>query len=576
MPTFYIEQFGCRATQADGAALERQLLDRGCTVASEAAGADIIVVNSCTVTASADAQARDAIRKFHAANPAVRLIVTGCYAQRAPEELAVLPGVSWVVGNSHKPQIPQLIDSLSTVAAPASPKSANDFFPVAVPAEPAKSANDFFPAAALAAPPRDFSSAMAVDFDSTVSFPSGSTAPFHSVVGAQHAAPHLGKIAPSSPGATVPSHSFVGAGLAPPAPHLGNILTGNIFDRTEFLSAPVLGGESNHTRPTLKIQDGCDSRCSYCVIPFARGKSRSLPPDIVIHEIRNLTVGQAFLPVHSGSQRVPFHAREIVLSGINLGTYGRDLSPRVEFEDLLRRILDETTIERLRISSIEPLDVTQDLVDLFAGTDRIAQHFHMPLQSASNRILAAMHRWYRAEHYARRVELIHERLPHAAIGADVITGFPGESEDDHAATLAFIERLPFTYLHVFSFSKRPGTKAAALSNEVPGAIIKRRARELRALDESKSAAFRQSQIGRTLRVLTLRRDLNDAGTTPAISSNYLRVTVPGEWPPNKWLEVQVSHELNGFLMGSIEGAANPTLEAKTSQQHQDSTQTTLR
>src|SRR5712671_1686137 len=470
MPTFFIEQFGCRATQADGAALERQLLDRGCTSASTPAAADIIVVNTCTVTASADAQARDAIRKLHAANPAVRVIVTGCYAQRAPEELAALPGVAWVVGNSHKPQIPQLVDSLSVSAS-------------------TESANGFFPAAAL-----------------------HSDAPFH---------------------------SFVGAGLAPPAaPHLGKILTGNIFDRTEFLSAPVLGGEGNHTRPTLKIQDGCNSRCSYCVIPFVRGRSRSLPPDAVIREIQHLS--------QTGY-------REIVLSGINLGTYGRDLSPRLEFEDLLRRILDETSVERLRISSIEPLDVTQDLVDLFASTDRLAQHFHMPLQSGSNPILAAMHRWYRAEHYARRVELIRERLPHAAIGADVITGFPGESEADHAATVAFIESLPFTYLHVFSFSKRPGTKAAALSNEVPGAVIKRRARELRALGESKATAFRQSQLGRTLRVLTLRSsdsaDASQLDTTAALSTNYLKLRLSGIYPPNNWLDVSISGDTGTALVG---------------------------
>src|SRR5712664_3171240 len=487
MPSFFIEQFGCRATQADGAAIERQLLDRGCTSVSAPTAADIIVVNTCTVTASADAQARDAIRKFHAANPAARVVVTGCYAQHAPEELAALPGVSWVVGNSHKPQIPQLVDSLSTTPPSASP-------------------TNFFPAAALHP-------------DSSI--------PFHSFVVAQHAAPALAKI-----------------------------LTGNIFDRTEFLSAPVLGGEGNHTRPTLKIQDGCDSRCSYCVIPFVRGKSRSLPPDTVIQEIQQLS--------EAGY-------REIVLSGINLGTYGRDLSPRVEFEDLLRRILDETAVERLRVSSIEPLDVTLDLVNLFASTDRIAQHFHMPLQSASDRILAAMHRWYRAEHYARRVELIHDRLPHAAIGADVITGFPGEFEDHHAATLAFIERLPFTYLHVFSFSKRPGTKAAALSNEVPGATIKRRARELRALAESKSAAFRQSQLGRTLRVLTLRPEDPTEGlkmdASPALSSNYLKVRVNGNYPANNFLDVLISAETRTTLVGepiltcSVIGARSGLIEA---------------
>jgi threonylcarbamoyladenosine tRNA methylthiotransferase MtaB len=510
MPTFYIQQFGCRATQADGAAIERQLLDRGCISASEASAADIVVINTCTVTASADAQARDAVRKLHTKNPHAQVIVTGCYAQRAPEELAALPGVSWVVGNSHKPQIPALVESLSSATRVKSP-------------------TDFFPAAAL-----------------------------HS-------------------GTTAPHDSFVVAQLAAPTP--ARILTGNIFDQTAFLSAPVLGGESNHTRPTLKIQDGCDSRCSYCVIPFVRGKSRSLPPDSVIQEINRL-VGQTFLSVHSkcSDSTESNRAREIVLSGINLGTYGRDLSPRTDFESLLRRILSETNVERLRISSIEPLDVTQDLIDLFAANDRIAQHFHMPLQSASNRILAAMHRWYRAEHYARRVELIRERLPHAAIGTDVITGFPGESETDHTATLSFIESLPFTYLHVFSFSKRPGTKAASLSNEVPSAIIKRRARELRALGEKKSAAFRQSQLGRTLRVLTLNRHAGaDKNTTPAISSNYLQTAVSGDWSSNEWLEVEVTQMKDSLLLARAENSAvNINPEAECSKQMPDLSIATFR
>jgi tRNA A37 methylthiotransferase MiaB len=544
MTTFYIQQFGCRATQADGAALERQLLDRGCTPAPNPTTASIVVLNTCTVTAAADAQARDSIRKIHAQNPAARLIVTGCYAQRAPEELAALPGVSWVVGNSHKPQIPDLVNALSTT-------------------QPAAPSNNFFPAAALV---------------------SDSAAPFHSFVGAQFIAPRLGKV--SNPD---------------DSPHLPNILTGDIFAHPEFLSAPIQGGEGNHTRPILKIQDGCDNRCSFCIIPFVRGKSRSLPPESVIREIRNLTaehpfeaanenVGQPILaisslhkqsipPAQNAAREIPVAqallpvpassstsftsstsstsgtsstspAREIVLSGINLGTYGRDLSPRVEFIDLIRRILDETPVERLRISSIEPLDVTQDLIDLFASTDRIAQHFHMPLQSASDRILAAMHRWYRSEHYARRVNLIHDRLPNAAIGADVIAGFPAETESDHAATLSFIDRLPFTYLHVFSYSSRPGTKASALSNQVPGHIIKRRARELRSLGEAKSATFRHSQIGRTVRVLTLHRD-DSAGTdtTPALSSNYLRVQVRGIFPSNVWQDVVIRSEEGNHLIG---------------------------
>ncbi len=468
MTTFFIEQFGCRATQADGAALERQLRERGCITATAAMNADIVVVNTCTVTAAADSQARDAIRKIHARNPAARLIVTGCYAQRAPEELAALPGVSWVVGNSHKPHIPQLIVSL------------------ALPQPPAPT-DGFVPAAALAR------------------------------AAALHADPMSLAHAPAK------------------------ILTGDIFEQTSLLAAPVLGGEGNHTRPVLKIQDGCNSRCSYCVIPFVRGKSRSLPPREVIDEIQRLG--------ESGY-------REIVLSGINLGTYGRDLSPRVAFDDLLRRILDETPVERLRVSSIEPLDVTQDLIALFASTGRIAQHFHMPLQSGSDRILAAMHRWYRAEHYARRVELIRERLPHAAIGADVIAGFPGEAHADHAATLDFIERLPFTYLHVFSFSKRPGTRAAALSQDVPGGVIHRRARELRALGEKKSAAFYRAHYGRSLHVLTLRHSPGStaAGWTSALSSNYLHIRLAGEWPANQMIPAVVvsggAHHLDAHAQTS--------------------------
>ena len=446
MATFYIEQFGCRATQADGAAIERQLREQGSVTAADAASADVVVLNTCTVTAAADTQAREAIRKIHAANPSTRIIVTGCYAQRAPEELAALAGVSLVVGNSHKPQIPKLLHSIARPQAEGSALS---------------------------------------------------------IIGVEQN--------PRSSQGNLPAR----------------ILTGDIFHLTDVLVAPVLGGEGNRTRPTLKIQDGCNSRCSFCVIPFVRGRSRSLPPKTVLSELRRLT--------DAGF-------REIVLSGINLGTYGRDLCPQVGFLGLLERILGETSVERLRISSIEPLDVTQDLIKLFASSDRIAPHFHMPLQSASDRMLAAMHRWYRAEHYARRVALIHEHLPGAAIGADVITGFPGETEADHAATLDFIESRPFTYLHVFSYSSRPGTKAAALSGQLPGHVIKHRARDLRALADSKSTAFRQSQVGRTLRVLTLRGDpAGDTSYTPALSENYLTVQLTVSFPPNHFLEATISH-----------------------------------
>jgi len=452
MSTFYIEQFGCRATQADGAAIERQLLDRGCTPSSSARNAEFVVINTCTVTSAADAQARDAIRKIHAQNPAAKILVTGCYAQRAPEELAAIPGVSFVVGNSHKPQIPNLIAA-----------ARQDFVPVNL-------------------------------------------------------------VTPAS----LPAHWSLPR----------QILTGDIFATRDVLVAPVLGGEGNHTRPTLKIQDGCNNRCSFCVIPYVRGKSRSLPPETVLSQIRSLS--------DSGFQ-------EIVLSGINLGSWGRDLSPRAHILDLLRHILDETNLARLRISSIEPLDFTQDLIALFASTDRIAEHFHMPLQSGSDNILAAMHRWYRTEHYARRAKLIREFLPHAAIGADVIAGFPGETEADHETTLQFIDSLPFTYLHVFSYSPRPGAKAAALDSQLPGEVIHRRARELRALGESKSEKFRKSQLGRTHQVLTLNRPEKSPNAlwTPALSSNYLQFRIPEQLPANQFLEVRAVSSEENFLNAEV-------------------------
>ena len=483
MPTFYIEQFGCRATQADGAALEVQLLERGYKPAPKGA-ADIVVVNTCTVTAAADAQARDSIRKINAQNHAARVIVTGCYAQRAPEEVAQLPGVAWVVGNSHKPELPGIIENLSISSA----------------------TKDFVPVLSLKLP-----------------FTSQQQSP-------------------------------------------AQILTGE-FERKPLLSFPVFNAQGNHTRPTLKIQDGCDSRCAYCVIPQVRGKSRSLPFETVLQQVKQLC---------------DLGVKEVVLSGINIGTYGRDLSSRITFSALLRRILRETPLERLRVSSIEPMDITADLIEFFAANDRMAPHFHMPLQSGADRMLAAMHRWYRAEHYARRAHLIRETLPHAAIGADVIAGFPGETDEDHSTTLAFIESLPLTYLHVFSFSKRPGTQAAALANEVPAGIIKNRARELRALGEKKSAAFRKSQVGSQLRVLTLRSangSANDesrhnptppdvilpdkeSAYTPALSSNYLRVRLRGHWPANQWINVRICAVGGNDLIEEPEESTNAELRVR--------------
>ena len=476
MATFFIEQFGCRATQADAAAIERQLRERGYSISLDANSADVVVVNTCTVTAAADLQARQAIHAIHRENPAARIVVTGCYAQRAPEDLAALSGVSWVVGNSHKPEIPRLVQEMTPVL-PQSP------------------AEGFVPLAAVTR-----------------------GEPFAMIARTETVASITGESLSLEDG---------------PA----RILTGNILEQREFVFARVEGGGAGHTRPVLKIQDGCDSRCSYCVIPQVRGRSRSLAPERALEEIRKLAENGA---------------REIVLSGIDLGNYGRDLKPRVELGELLRRIVDETAIERVRVSSIEPMDVTEDLIELFAASERLARHFHMPLQSGSDRILAAMHRWYRAEHYARRADLVRQWLPDAAIGADVIAGFPGETEDDHRATLALMDRLPLTYVHVFSFSARPGTPAAEMQDHVPAWVIATRAKELRALGEKKKSAFLAAQAGRTLRVLTLHRSGEDptGPWTRALSGNYLDVRVAGRWPANQFLSVQVTGERDGRLAGT--------------------------
>jgi threonylcarbamoyladenosine tRNA methylthiotransferase MtaB len=456
MPGYYMENFGCRATQADASAIERRLAKRGFH-AAELGEADLFVVNTCTVTASADSRARQAIRSFHRRNPGARILVTGCYAQRAPEELAELEGVRWVVGNAHQHEIAE-IAAESAAARPASAFVSIDRL-------------------------RGEQAAASFSVDNSISL-----------------------------------------AQAPP-----KILTGNLLEQQTVLVGPIeQGGE--HTRPTLKIQDGCNHRCAYCVIPNVRGRSRSLAPERVVEEIARL--------VDAG-------AREVVLSGIDLGSFGRDLAPRSSLADLLDRVIEETPVERLRLSSLEPMHLTADLIDRIAASDRIAPHFHIPLQSGSDRVLAAMHRWYRAEHYARRIELIAERMPDAAIGADVIAGFPGETETDHRSTVDLVQRLPFSYLHVFSFSPRPGTEAARIPGAVRPHEIRERARELRAIAAEKASRFRASQSGRVTRALTL-QTIRD-GATDALTGNYLTVSIPGIWRANEWHTVRLGERVAGSL-----------------------------
>lgn len=411
MPTFLVHNFGCRASQADGAAIESQLGHSGYVPADSASTADFVVLNTCTVTNTADTEVRQIVRRVHRENPEAQIVVTGCYAQRAPQEIAELPGVALVVGNSHKTQIAELL-----------------------------------------------------------------SAPYH-----------------------------------------GQIHVGDIFAAQEFLSSPVEDASGDRSRPNLKIQDGCGNRCSFCIIPYVRGRSRSAPVEQVIQQVRTL------------SERYP----EVVLTGINLGRWGREQGQQMRLVDLSRILLAETDVRRLRLSSVEPMDWSDELLRLVAESPRMAKHIHIPLQSGSDTVLRRMHRRYRPMHYQSRVQRAREWMPDAAIGADVMVGFPGETDSEFEETRAFIERLPFTYLHVFPYSERPGTPAAERTDQVPEGIRKARGRILKQLGADKNLEFRRGFLGQTLSAVTIENGR-------AVTSNYLTVELSYPHPARRLVEIRAA------------------------------------
>ncbi len=485
VPSYHVENFGCRATQADGAALERQFEVRGLAQAA-ANQADLVILNTCSVTNAADQDARAAIRRVQRQNPLARIIVTGCYAQRAPEEIAALPGVTCVIGNSHKHQLAELV---------LDEKTAED--------------TTFLPVSTLT----------------------------------ENRAPG--------------TESWV--------------FVSDIFAHTELLAAPVFEAakpglhSAERTRPNLKVQDGCDNRCSFCIIPSVRGHSRSLPLRQIVQEV-NALVAAGY--------------REVVISGINLGRWGRDLARgsqfsalgenrelefEFEFEDLIRRILSETALEKLRISSVEPMDWSDDLIALVASSPRIAKHAHVPMQSGSDAVLRRMHRKYRPWHYREKIEKIRAAMPTAAIGADVMVGFPGETDSEFEATRRLIEDLPFTYLHVFTYSARPGTPAAAMRNQVPVKLARERNKILRDLAAEKKLAFLRSFLGETLEAipLTVGHESPDGEFTEALTDNYQKLYLKGRYTPNRWVAAQVDALEDGVLVGRLAVTAGSSPEQMT-------------
>jgi threonylcarbamoyladenosine tRNA methylthiotransferase MtaB len=404
---YAVVTFGCRVNQADSLAIEGEFLARG-GVAVSPEEAEVVVVNTCSVTATADQGARQTIRRVARANPSARLVVTGCYATRAPEELASLPNVAHVVPNTGKETLFEVL--------------------------------------------RERALSTSERFD-------GGDGP-------------------------------CGAAVAP-----------GVAGRTAF---------------TLRVQTGCDERCSYCIIPTTRGRGRSKPFDEVLQDVRR-AVGAGY--------------KEIAITGVHLGSYGRDLPERVSLAALLQRLAEWPADVLFRVSSLEPMDCTTDVVSVAASSPRIAPHFHLPLQHGADSMLRAMRRPYTATHYTALVDRIARLMPHASIGSDLIVGFPGETDAQFEESVAVLRDLPLSHLHVFPYSDRPGTDASALHSKVDGPVIRERARRVREIGAEMARRFRSAQRGTTRRALVV-----DDGWS-AVTDNYVKVRLEQQAERNTWMTV---------------------------------------
>ena len=397
--------FGCRLNQYDTEAI-RTLVKEGSDLETAGAGeaADVYVVNTCSVTARADATARKAIRRINAEHPAARIVVTGCYAQRAPGELAALPGVALVVGAADRSRIATLIDHLED---------------------------------------------------------------------------------------------------GPPVVAVSPIATAR-----SFLDVPITE-MTEHSRAFVKVQEGCNESCTFCIVPQTRGVSRSRTPASVLAQVRQLAAAGYV---------------EVVLTGVHIGDYGLDLPQRRRMlPELIESILGLAEVERFRLSSIEPASLGEEAIALMAESPKFARHFHIPFQSGSDPVLARMKRRYRAGEFADLITRIGERVPDCGIGADVICGFPGETDEDFLRTFEYVERLPITYLHVFTYSPRPGSEAEHFTDQVPPEVRKRRTRALKRLSAEKHRRFAERHVGQVVEVLLEPARRGGAARVGGWTDNYLKV-----------------------------------------------------
>ncbi len=417
-PGFYTVTLGCKLNQFDGAAIEGELARRGYREASDPAAAQVIVVNTCTVTHKADGEARKLIRSMRRASPDCSLLVTGCYAEREPETLRAMTEVTRVFGNREKARLGGILDDLG-----------------------------------------------------------------------------IG----------------VGNSRAP-------------VDRGCDNELPRALHFGERSRAFLKIQEGCRLACSYCIIPEVRGPSRSVPPRQVEQALARL---------------IAAGYREVVLTGVNTGDYGRDLEPRLDLATLLHRLLDRCGPTRLRLNSLEPLTVTDGIVALLAAEPRLAPHLQVPLQSGSAEVLRAMRRNYRRETYIDVLTRLRDAVPDIGLGADVIVGFPGETDALFAETVGLIENSPLNYLHVFSWSPRPGTPAADYSGRVDPRVQRERSRTLRSLGAELSLRFRKGFEGRRLDAVAL-GDRREGRYQRALTGNFIDVDLPaGSSEPGQPVTVRV-------------------------------------
>jgi threonylcarbamoyladenosine tRNA methylthiotransferase MtaB len=489
MAEFHVEHFGCRAARADGEAVGSHLRAEGWRE-GHATAADVVIVNTCSVTAEADRAARAFIRRTHRLNPQARIVVTGCYAQRAPEELAAMHGVAAVVGNSHKALAPEIVLGLAGGA-----------------------------------------------HSGAIAFTGG----------AHESA--------AQPLVTLQSMAAKSSDGAAP------IWADDSFAHSFIEEAQLVPGEQ--TRPNLKIQEGCGNRCTFCVIPQTRGSSRSLTAAAILRQVEGF---------------VAAGGNELVLSGINLGRWGRDLSGAeilhsLTLASLVRAIFERTRLPRLRLSSIEPMDWDAELIALMAefGGSRLARHAHLPLQSGSDAVLRRMHRRYRPWHYQEKIALLLSAAgDDLTLGADVMAGFPGETDAEFEETLEFVSGVPFGYLHLFPFSPRPGTRGWALHAERPvePRVVEERMAALRALATEKMLAHRRRFIGREIDALTLHTPdaTRQLGRTAALSENFLPIEIDGVLPSNRAIRARVAAiEPDGTLQTQETTGAMPLADAAFAQ-----------